>query len=191
MPSGSRTRSRYRWRRWFVLTGGLIVGVLGLWIAREMRTPKRNVVTPVQESACGFDTPASECDSGTTLYPQLNEPWLSTAPVFVRMAYAYAVQHAEDLRWIPCYCGCDRQGHRHVADCFVEPEMAADSPRLRMHAFHCNICLGIVLDVQSLRAKGWSWPAIRNRIDRVYGRLGTGTPTPQPEGWTMDHHNVQ
>ena len=197
MKSRYRRRFRHGQRWWPALVSVLVISVLGIWIAHEMRAPRQrvppNVPPPVQgrETECGLDVPDPECEPSGTPTLRFDEPWMATAPMFVRMAYTYAVQHRQDLQWIPCYCGCDRQGHRHVADCFVESDGTVGTPRLRMHAFHCNICLGIVLDVQSLREKGWSWAAIRSRIEQVYGRFGTGTPTPQPEWWTAGDRNEQ
>lgn len=43
----------------------------------------------------------------------------------VEHAYTEAVAHRDDLRYIPCYCGCGREGHTSVADCFVA-DVAAD-----------------------------------------------------------------
>lgn len=37
----------------------------------------------------------------------------------VRAVYQFAAEHPEVLSYIPCYCGCDRQGHKGNDDCFV------------------------------------------------------------------------
>lgn len=37
----------------------------------------------------------------------------------VRAVYEFAAEHPEVLSYIPCYCGCDRQGHKGNDDCFV------------------------------------------------------------------------
>lgn len=41
------------------------------------------------------------------------------APVETQEAYAYAATHREVLGYIPCYCGCVRDGHRDNFDCYV------------------------------------------------------------------------
>ena len=38
----------------------------------------------------------------------------------VRRLYAYAVQHAEELQYIPCVCGCARVGHKSNRDCYIK-----------------------------------------------------------------------
>src|SRR5258705_13848623 len=37
----------------------------------------------------------------------------------VRAAYEFAARHPEVLRYVPCFCGCERGGHQGNADCFV------------------------------------------------------------------------
>ena len=37
----------------------------------------------------------------------------------VRAAYKFAAEHPEVLGYMPCYCGCERTGHRGNDDCFV------------------------------------------------------------------------
>ena len=37
----------------------------------------------------------------------------------VRAAYQFAAEHPEVLSYVPCYCGCERSGHRGNEDCFV------------------------------------------------------------------------
>ena len=34
-------------------------------------------------------------------------------------AYTFAAEHPEILGYVPCYCGCERSGHRGNDDCFV------------------------------------------------------------------------
>lgn len=41
----------------------------------------------------------------------------------VQEAYAYAVDHPEVLRYIPCYCGCGNVGHANNEDCFVDERL--------------------------------------------------------------------
>jgi hypothetical protein len=37
----------------------------------------------------------------------------------VRAVYKFAAEHPEVLSYVPCYCGCERSGHRGNDDCFV------------------------------------------------------------------------
>jgi hypothetical protein len=40
-------------------------------------------------------------------------------PDVVNAAYTFAAEHPEVLSYVPCYCGCERSGHRGNDDCFV------------------------------------------------------------------------
>jgi hypothetical protein len=61
-----------------------------------------------------------------TPHPQGNLPPLQfpaypmpRSPEVVRAAYTFAAEHPEVLSYVPCYCGCERSGHRGNDDCFV------------------------------------------------------------------------
>lgn len=47
----------------------------------------------------------------------------------VRAMYAYAARRPDVLQYMPCYCGCERQGHRSNRDCFVKSKTAAGVPQ--------------------------------------------------------------
>jgi len=40
-------------------------------------------------------------------------------PEVTRAAYTFAAEHPEILGYVPCYCGCEKGGHRGNDDCFV------------------------------------------------------------------------
>lgn len=46
------------------------------------------------------------------------------SPAIVRAAYTFAAEHPEVLAYVPCYCGCERSGHRGNDDCFVSGRAA-------------------------------------------------------------------
>lgn len=50
---------------------------------------------------------------------------MQDAPAQVREAYQFALANQDILKYIPCYCGCGREGHTSVKDCFVQ-EVRAD-----------------------------------------------------------------
>ena len=37
-----------------------------------------------------------------------------------RRLYQYAVEHGEELQYIPCTCGCVRRGHKSNRDCYIK-----------------------------------------------------------------------
>lgn len=38
----------------------------------------------------------------------------------IRSLYAYALEHGDDLRYIPCFCGCVNFGHTSNRDCYIK-----------------------------------------------------------------------
>lgn len=41
------------------------------------------------------------------------------APDVVRAVHVFAARHPEVLGYMPCFCGCERGGHKGNDDCFV------------------------------------------------------------------------
>jgi len=41
------------------------------------------------------------------------------SPELVRAVHLFAARHPEVLNYMPCFCGCQRAGHKHNDDCFV------------------------------------------------------------------------
>lgn len=56
--------------------------------------------------------------------PPLPHGRLARPPEAVKEAYVFAAQHPEVVRYVPCFCGCERQGHRSNLDCFVASRAA-------------------------------------------------------------------
>jgi hypothetical protein len=46
--------------------------------------------------------------------------------VAVQAAYEFAARHPEVLGQLPCFCGCDKLGHRSNHDCFVAARDAGE-----------------------------------------------------------------
>jgi alkanesulfonate monooxygenase SsuD/methylene tetrahydromethanopterin reductase-like flavin-dependent oxidoreductase (luciferase family) len=42
------------------------------------------------------------------------------APAEVRELYEFAARRPDVLRYMPCFCGCWRAGHRSNYDCFID-----------------------------------------------------------------------
>jgi uncharacterized protein with PCYCGC motif len=48
--------------------------------------------------------------------------------------YRYAVDHREELRYIPCTCGCADAGHKSNGDCYVKAVQRDGSLTFTSHA---------------------------------------------------------
>ena len=100
----------------------------------------------------------------------------------VRAVYKFAAEHPEVLSYVPCFCGCERGGHRGNDDCFVKTRNAqGDVTEWEPHGLDCAVCLDVANDAMQMTRSGASVSDIRTVIEKKYNRPGTGhTPTPMP-----------
>ena len=129
-------------------------------------------------------------ESGTRVsWPEWNPSWPSLPrprnPTIIddlRGPYAFAAINASRLRFIPCYCGCAREGHRSALDCFVKGFTARGDPIWTDHAFTCPLCVSILREVSLMTSRGMELPAVRAAIDEHHrGPWATATSTPLPQ----------
>ena len=145
---------------------------------------------------CGGSAPASGTPAAATTRPAVQErpgydgvlPPLPVvqfasarpAPV-IRAAYEFAARHPDVLRHIPCFCGCERNGHANNEDCFVAKRNADRSPEWSPHGIGCGICIDVAMMARQMHADGSSVADIRRAIDTKYrSEYATSTPTPHP-----------
>jgi hypothetical protein len=105
-------------------------------------------------------------------------------PDVVRAAYVFAAEHPEILSYVPCFCGCERGGHKGNEDCFVARRNdAGDVVEWEPHGLDCAVCLDVARDAQQMYASGASVRDIRGAIEKKWASAsahGTHTPTPLP-----------
>ena len=133
---------------------------------------------PAPGASSGASRPSSPdaANPGRNIWPA----FLSGSSTAVREAYAFAVQHQADLRYIPCYCGCVGSGHASNAECFVKSLAADGWMVLEPHGSACGTCVGIALDVKAMLGTKTALQEIRSTIDRRWSAAGPGTHTPLP-----------
>ena len=54
-------------------------------------------------------------------------------PEIVNAAYEFAARRPDVLRYVPCFCGCERNGHVHNEHCFVAGREPDGKPRWDAH----------------------------------------------------------
>jgi hypothetical protein len=116
---------------WFVMA--LIVIGVGI-LAANFAVKSNNQTHATQSTVMNkLDIPVDPAtgdtawDSAWPPLPQLGQP---ARPIeIVRATYAYAARRGDVLQYMPCYCGCERQGHRSNQDCFVKGRTQAGIPR--------------------------------------------------------------
>jgi hypothetical protein len=105
-------------------------------------------------------------------------------PDVVRAAYVFAAEHPEILSYVPCFCGCERSGHKGNEDCFVaRRDEAGDVVEWEPHGLDCAVCLDVARDAQQLYSSGASVRDIRAAIEKKWANAaahGTHTHTPEP-----------
>lgn len=95
----------------------------------------------------------------------------------IRAVYKIALEYADVLKWIPCYCGCgESAGHRSSLNCFVA-DVRDNQVLWDDHGTRCNVCLEIALESAILYKDGKSIKEIRQYIDEKYEE-GFSKPTP-------------
>ena len=48
--------------------------------------------------------------------------------------YRYAVEHGDELQYMPCFCGCYRFGHKSNRDCYIKAFNADGTLTFTSHA---------------------------------------------------------
>lgn len=100
----------------------------------------------------------------------------------VRAVYRFAALHPEVMRYMPCFCGCERSGHQDNEDCFIKSRAADGSVEWDPHGYSCAICIDVARDAMRMRNSGADVPSIRRAIELRYRTpTGTITPTPAPK----------
>jgi Protein of unknown function with PCYCGC motif len=105
-------------------------------------------------------------------------------PDVVRAAYVFAAEHPEILSYVPCFCGCERSGHKGNEDCFVaRRDGSGDVVEWEPHGLDCAVCLDVARDAQQMYSSGASVRDIRAAIEKKWSSAaarGTHTHTPEP-----------
>jgi hypothetical protein len=117
-------------------------------------------------------------------FPPLQFPayQMSKTPEEVTAVYKFAAEHPEVLSYIPCYCGCEHQGHHGNEDCFVrERDINGDVIQWEDHGMECAVCLDVGLRAKKMFETGASVADIRAAVEKDWNpRSPTHTPTPEP-----------
>ena len=60
-------------------------------------------------------------------------PYAPAPPDVVRAVYEFAARRPDVMRYVPCFCGCERNGHKDNEDCFVSARAADGRPEWDTH----------------------------------------------------------
>ena len=102
-------------------------------------------------------------------------------PEVVAAAFHFAAEHPEVLSYMPCFCGCERSGHKGNHDCFVKSRAAnGDVLEWDEHGLECAVCIDVATKSRQMFTSGASVKDIRAAIEKEYAAAVTMTPTGQP-----------
>jgi hypothetical protein len=83
--------------------------------------------------AGGAPVTVDEIGDKVQTLPRGQWPEFASTPDQQRL-YRYAVEHGDELRYIPCMCGCGRFGHASNRDCYVKADNADGTITFTSHA---------------------------------------------------------
>jgi hypothetical protein len=100
----------------------------------------------------------------------------------VQAAFEFAAEHPEVLSYVPCFCGCERSGHRGNEDCFVKSRAKnGDVTEWDEHGLDCAVCIDVATRARQMHASGASVTAIRAAVEKEFSSsFPSMTPTPKP-----------
>jgi hypothetical protein len=148
--------------------------------------------TPVDSVPAEATPPPAAPAVALAPHPQKNFPPLELpayplgrTPEVITAAYMFAAEHPEVLTYVPCFCGCERSGHRGNEDCFVKSRAAnGDVSQWEPHGMECNVCVDVATQAKQMYASGASVRDIRAAVEQKWAsqaaEMHTHTPTPQP-----------
>lgn len=101
---------------------------------------------------------------------------------YVRTVYKFAAHNADLLKYVPCFCGCERMGHHANDECFISRRSGTGQVlEWQPHGVICEVCLDVAHEAMQLHNTGASIEQIRRAIDTKWSTPnGSHTNTPMP-----------
>jgi hypothetical protein len=166
----------------FIAAGLAVLVAVGVIVYLRQVGPSVEQSPAAQTAAVPAAVPADLKPHPQSNLPPLQFPGYPTprSPEIVRAAYSFAAEHPEVLSYVPCFCGCERSGHRGNEDCFVrERAVNGDVIAWEDHGMECAVCLDVADRSRQLFAEGKSVAEIRATVEREWaGKMPSHTPTP-------------
>jgi hypothetical protein len=98
---------------------------------------------------------------------------LASVPPAIAEHYHFAAAHEDELRHVPCFCGCEEfLGHRDLYDCFVH----ADGAGWDTHAAGCGVCIAEAITARHLLEAGRSPTEVRDAVIEQFGTTPITAP---------------
>lgn len=157
-----RNRSLARNVAYLGFAGAAALLILMVWAASHPSSPLTAGTTTSEQAPAAATPEGSERVPAYFTSADAARPFPTLLPAVdfraypsVQHAYAVATQIPGVLAQQPCYCNCDRMGHRSLLDCYASE-----------HAAGCGVCLMEALFAGQLTNQGKSPASIRAEIIR-------------------------
>lgn len=128
--------------------------------------------------------PAVKAAPGQGALPPLNMTGYALArPLGItRTVYEFVARHPDVSRYVPCFCGCEHDGHKSNESCFVAARDASGNvTQWDTHGFGCAVCIDVARETMQLYNSGADVQSIRASIERKWSaQYPSKTPTPPP-----------
>ena len=150
-------RKRPAWRMLAGISLAAVVAAGIYWAAREQQPHQKDsaaAAAPVTSIPASAIPPYYESEEAAKPFPAILPATYFRNP-FVARAYRVAQQISGMLAQQPCYCHCDKFGHRSLLDCY-----ASD------HGAGCLICIKEVLLAEQMHQQRKSAAEIRAALER-------------------------
>jgi hypothetical protein len=173
------------------LSGAILVTALAAGCDRTTSVAQQTTAAARQPSSMPPPPPQTPVQIAADLPPLPPGVYNSARPVeMVKAVYEFAARHPEVLKYMPCFCGCERMGHRGNDECFVAGRDAQGHVNAwEYHGMNCEVCIDIGTEAMQMHNAGASVATIRAAIDKRYGTDSRPhTPTPAaPKGNGTQH----
>lgn len=114
--------ARAKWFRWWAaLTSVALISGAGLWL--WLGRPADAQITRDEVGDYVHTVPAGQLPAFAR-----GRNWDHTA------LYRYAIEYGDDLKYIPCYCGCGGIGHTSNRACYIKQDHPDGSKTFTSHA---------------------------------------------------------
>jgi hypothetical protein len=170
-----------------VLSSALAIAVSGLAACSGGSTDSAPPAVSSRQAAPASQNPRYLGDDLPLLPPGVA---MGVRPVTImRAAYEFAARHPEVMKFVPCFCGCERGGHKDNHDCFVSARNEQGAVTAwDMHGIGCEVCVDVAYESYRMHNSGATVVAIREAIEKRYASHGGGhTPTPMPSRGGTSH----
>lgn len=106
------------------LAAVFVVAATGGLLARQTKSTAKPATPATKSAGTTTATPSAAPPIAPTTFttpPLVTTGYAGARPAGItRAVYDFAAQHPEVLKYVPCYCGCEADGHPHNESCFVK-----------------------------------------------------------------------